>query len=119
MQIDRQQWDRIGRESFARRLVALIRRHHPERSATPADESLDAEIQRQLARTIGYGLADERSAATYIHAAWLLGLEFDQRIPGVHQILLEPTLPAARKAAALNDFVRTVFAALRPTGNVR
>ncbi|MEP6502349.1 MAG: hypothetical protein ABJD97_03395, partial [Betaproteobacteria bacterium] len=92
--------------------VALIRKHHPERSAGIADDALGAEIQRQLQRALGYGLADERSAATYVHSAWLLGLEFDQRIPGLRQILVDPDLPGTRKADALNDFSRTVFTTL-------
>jgi hypothetical protein len=115
MQIRQAQWDSIGREAFVRRLVALLRRHHPDRTASLDDDELGAEVRRQFTRAIGYGLADERSAATYIHSAWLLGQAFDERIPGVRQILLDPSLAAARKAAALNDFTRTVFATLAPS----
>jgi hypothetical protein len=119
MQISQRQWDRIGRVSFEQRLIGVIRNFHPGRAAALDDAQLGAEINRQLRRATAYGLADERSAATYVHAAWLLGPEFDQRIPGIRQILVDPQIPAAGKAAALNDFSHLVFAALSPSGAAR
>ncbi|MBC7664254.1 MAG: hypothetical protein H7276_10745 [Caulobacter sp.] len=119
MQISSEQWSQMGRDSFVRRMLVIIRRHHPEKSASLTDEALSAAIQRQFERALGYGLADEQAAATYIHSAWLLGQEFDERIPGIHQVLVDPALPAARKAAALDDFTRTVFTILSPPGRAQ
>jgi hypothetical protein len=111
-QISREQWKRLGQDSFDARMVAIIRRHHPEQAARLDFTSLVAAIRRQTARARDHGLADERSAATYVYTAWLLGEEFDRRIPAVAQLLADKTLAAADKSQALTDFSQLVFHAL-------
>ena len=111
-QISREQWNRLGQDSFDARMVAVLRRHHPGQAARVDFAALVGAIRRQAARARDHGLADERSAATYVHAAWLLGEEFDRRIPAVAQILGDPSMAAADKAQALADFSRLVFRAL-------
>ncbi|MBW8760556.1 MAG: hypothetical protein JF586_23480 [Burkholderiales bacterium] len=111
-QISREQWNRLGQDSFDARMVAVIRRHHPEQAARIDFPALVGAIQRQTARARAHGLSDERSVATYVHTAWLMGEEFDRRIPAVAQILADKAMSAADKARALTDFSRLVFRAV-------
>jgi hypothetical protein len=110
--ISQAQWDRMGQDSFDARLIAIIRRNHPEQAARVDFADLVGAIHRQVAKALCYGLRDERSAATYVYAAWLLGEEFDRRIPAVAQILQERRMAAAEKAAALGNFSKIVFRTL-------
>lgn len=116
-QISREQWNRLGQDSFDARMVAVLRRHHPEQVARVDFPVLVDAIRRQVVRARGHGLTDERSVATYVHAAWLLGEEFDRRIPAISQILADTTMTAAGKARALADFSRLVFRALGGAAN--
>jgi len=116
-QISREQWNRLGQDSFDARMVALLRRHHPEQAARVDFAALVGAIRRQAARARDHGLTDERSVATDVHAAWLLGEAFDHRIPAVAQILADQSLTAAGKAQALADFSRLVFRALGGAAN--
>jgi hypothetical protein len=107
--IARDQWDRMGQASFDARLIGIIRRNHPEQASRIDFTQLVGAIHRQTAKAQRYGLNDERSVATYVYAAWLLGEEFDRRIPALAQILHERNMPAADKAAALGNFSKLVF----------
>lgn len=111
-QISREQWNRLGQDSFDARMVAVIRRNHPEQAARTDLASLVDAIRRHAARARSHGLADERSVATYVHTAWLMGEEFDSRIPAVAQILADKSMTAADKSQALADFSKLVFRAL-------
>ena len=62
-----------------------------------------------MARAAGYGLVDEQSAAIFVLNTWLLGPDFDQRIPGLQQILSATQLSPGTKADALTNFSVTVF----------
>lgn len=110
--ISQAQWDKMGQDSFDGRLIAILRENHPEHASRMPFADLVAAIHRQSAKAACYGLCDERSVATYVYTAWLMGEEFDRRIPAVAQILRERTMPAARKAEALGNFSKLVFHAL-------
>jgi hypothetical protein len=110
--ISQAQWDQMGQDSFDARMIAILRRHHPEQAASVPFADLVAMIHRQLAHARGYGLHDERSAATYVHAAWLLGEEFDRRIPAIAQILRERRMTCLEKSAAIGHFCLLVFRTL-------
>jgi hypothetical protein len=110
--ISSKQWAALGRGSFESRMIAIIRRSHPAQAAAIDDRALAAEIRRQLAKAQAYAMTDELSAATYVYTAWLLGPDFDVRIPSLAQILSAPTMSPAAKSAALGNFNVTVFHAL-------
>jgi hypothetical protein len=110
--ISPQQWHRMGRDSFDARMVAVIRRHHPAQAARVPFEQLVQAIHRQVARARTHGLNDERSVATYVYAAWLLGEEFDRRVPAMAQVLAERRLHAAEKATAIGNFCKLAFGVL-------
>jgi len=111
-QISSEQWSQMGRDSFDARLIAIIRRNHPDQAAKMDFASLVHAFHRQAAKAQRYGLTDEHSAATYVYTAWLMGEEFDTRIPAVAQILADRRMRAADKAKALGNFSKLVFRTL-------
>jgi len=111
-QISSEQWNQMGRDSFDSRLIAIIRRNHPEQARKMDFAALVGALRRQAAKAGHYGLTDEFSAATYAYTAWLMGEEFDTRIPAVAQILADRRMKATEKAKALSNFTRLVFRTL-------
>ena len=111
-QISSEQWKQLGRDSFAARLIAIIRRNHPDQAAKMDFAAVVGAFQRQATKAQHYGLTDEHSAATFVYTAWLMGEEFDTRIPAVAQILNDKRMKAAEKARALGNFTRLVFRTL-------
>jgi hypothetical protein len=111
-QISSEQWTRMGRDSFDARLIAIIRRNHPDQAAKMDFATVVGAFHRQAAKAERYGLTDEHSAATYVYTAWLMGEEFDTRIPAVAQILNDRRMKATEKAKALGNFSRLVFRTL-------
>ncbi len=111
-QISSEQWAQLGRDSFDARLIAIIRRNHPDQAAKMDFASAVAAFHRQAAKARHYGLTDEHSAATYVYTAWLMGEEFDTRIPAIAQILADRRMKAIEKAKALANFSRLVFRTL-------
>jgi hypothetical protein len=106
------QWKQMGRDSFDARLLAIIRRNHPDQAAKMDFAGTVGAFHRQAAKAQTYGLTDERSAATYVYTAWLMGEEFDTRIPAIAQILNDRRMKAIDKAKALANFSRLVFRTL-------
>jgi hypothetical protein len=104
------QWRQLARDSFASWMLATIAEAHPDVAVDRP--RLVPEIGRQVDRAVSYGLADEHSAARYVYVGWLLGFDFDTRIPAVAQVLGAGHLDASRKAAFLLDFALASFRAL-------
>ena len=111
-QISSEQWSQLGRDSFDARLIAIIRRNHPDQAEKMDFPTVVRALRRQAAKAQHYGLTDEHSAATYAYIAWLMGEEFDTRIPAVAQILADRRMKAPEKAQALSNFSRLVFRTL-------
>ena len=111
-QISSEQWKQLGRDSFDARLIAIIRRNHPDQAAKMDLASVVGAFRRQATKAQHYGLTDEHSAATFVYTAWLMGEEFDTRIPAIAQILNDKRMKAAEKARALGNFSRLVFRTL-------
>jgi hypothetical protein len=111
-QISSEQWKQLGRDSFDARLIATIRRNHPDQAAKMDFAEVIGAFHRQAAKAQHYGLTDEHSAATYVYTAWLMGEEFDTRIPAIAQILGDKRMKAVDKAKALGNFQRLVFRTL-------
>lgn len=112
IQISRSQWDAMGQASFDDRLIAILRAHHPAQVAAMPFAELVRALHRQKDRAQAYGLDDERSVAQYVYTSWLMGEEFDRRIPSINQILRDRRMPATQKGAALSHFSQLVFGAL-------
>ncbi|MEP6503119.1 MAG: hypothetical protein ABJD97_07315 [Betaproteobacteria bacterium] len=107
--ISQAQYKAMGQDSFDSRLISILRQNHPEQLGRMEFPTLVGAIHRQSANAQRYGMNDERSVATYIYTAFLLGEEFDRRIPALSQILRERKMPAREKAAALSNFSKLVF----------
>ena len=116
-QISSEQWQQLGRDSFDARLIAIIRRNHPEQAAQMDFAAVVGAFHRQTAKALRYGLTDEHAAATFVYTAWLLGEEFDSRIPAIAQILNDKRMKAIEKAKALSNFSRLVFRTLSGAAN--
>jgi uncharacterized protein (DUF2342 family) len=115
-QISSEQWNQMGRDSFDARLIAIIRRNHPEQAEKMDFVQVVGAFRRQATKAQHYGLNDEHSAATYVYTAWLMGEEFDTRIPAVAQILADRRMKSTEKATALANFSRLVFRTLSGGG---
>lgn len=113
-QFTKNQWSELGRLTFERRVIDIIRLRYPVQSHDLTDEVLGAVITVQAKRAVEYGLVDEQSATAYVLTAWLLGEDFDTRIPILQQVLLAHDLTAAEKSKALTDFTLAAFDALSP-----
>ena len=107
--ISQAQWDQLGLSDFASRMVGLLREQFPEQTAALRNDQLAAPIPDLVARAASYGLVDEHSAAIFVLNTWLLGPDFDQRIPALQQILSSTQLSPGTKADALTNFSVTVF----------
>jgi len=107
--ISQDQWNQLGQLNFESRMVAILRGQFPDQTAAFSNEQLAAPIPALVARAAGYGLVDEQSAAIFVLNTWLLGPDFDQRIPGLHQILVSKQLSPGTKADALTNFSVTAF----------
>lgn len=107
--ISQAQWDKMGQDSFDARLIAIIRENYPDQAARIPFAELVGAMHRQIAQARCYGLHDEHSVAVYVYTAFLLGEEFDRRIPGISQILRERRMPSPKKAEALSNFSKLVF----------
>ena len=90
-------------------MVTIFREQFPEQTASFSSDQLTAPIPALVARAASYGLSDEQSAAIFVLNTWLLGPDFDQRIPGLQQILSSKQLSPGTKADALTNFSVTVF----------
>lgn len=109
LKFDADQYVSLGRESYLRRLIALIHEHFPRLAAEFDQEALADGLWEQTLLAQRYGLDDERSAATFALTAWMLGKGFDRNIPALRQILESDQLSPTRKGQALLDFTLLLF----------
>jgi hypothetical protein len=107
--ITQDQWNQLGQRNFESRMVSILRDHFPVQTAAFSDEQLAAPMPALVERAARYGLVDEQSAAIFVLNTWLLGPDFDQRIPGLQQILDSKQLSPGTKADALTNFSITAF----------
>lgn len=81
MRIRNEQLDQMGHsrvEDFERRLIAHLRKHHPEELSKYSDEDVRAYVQECRARAKNlYGIESEQGIACYSQLAFLLGDTFE------------------------------------------
>lgn len=102
---------RDQREAFADRVAAHLREHFPDAAALPWQE-LKAGAAKQVRKAEGYGLELEQELATYATSAWLLGEDFDQRMPAAGAVLSSVKLSGEEKRQWLEEYTREIFARL-------
>lgn len=71
-----------------------------------------AMLRQQVARARGHGLSAELDVARYVIAAWLLGPEFDTRLPAMAQVLGDSRWTAAQRAESVERTATALLAAL-------
>ncbi|WP_394787797.1 hypothetical protein [Rhodoferax sp.] len=101
MQIQQAQIDSLATGWFEQRMVKLI-----GDTIAGARESVNsmagrAFLQEQTARASRHGLLVELDVARFVITAWLLGSDFDSRIPAFVEILGDPTLLPSQKSKAI------------------
>ena len=57
-QISSEQWTQLGRDSFDARLIAIIRRHHPDQAAKMDFAAVVGAFHRQAAKAQRYATID-------------------------------------------------------------
>jgi hypothetical protein len=109
--IREQQMDEFARnqrEGFVDRVTVHLRAHFPDAAVVPWAE-LRAGVAAQIARGERYGLELEQENAVYVTAAWLLGEDFDTRMPAAEAVLSSPNLSGEEKRRWLDEFTRELF----------
>ena len=71
-----------------------------------------AMLWHQVARARNHGLSAELDIARYVIAAWLLGPEFDTRLPAMAQVLANGRLTAAQRAETVERTATALLASL-------
>ena len=109
------QLDRMAELRLEDHLRSFIVEGSQDRQATYAELTSPegaAEIRRQVARARSYGFTAELDLARYVISAWLLGVDFDTRLPAMAQILADTRLTPAQRAEAIQQVTTTLLATL-------
>ncbi len=99
------------------RIGALLIDSFPEASRMPRDQ-LDAMVHRGCEKAHHYGLVSERAAALVVLVSWLHGEDFDTRLPGMSDWLLNSQNSSAEKLSLLSRYLQPA-AATDTTGQRR
>ena len=114
MRLRSEQMDALAtdqRERYADRVAAHLREQFPDAAAMPWNE-LRTGVVAQIAKAETHGLALEQEQATYVTASWLLGDDFDSRMPAAEATLSSAKLTGEEKRQWMEEFTREVFARL-------
>ena len=96
---------------FADRVVTHLKEHFPD-AAVLAPTELHAGVLKQIANAEGYGLYLEQEQAAYVTSAWLMGEDFDTRMPAAESVLSAAALTGEEKRQWLEEFTRKIFTCL-------
>lgn len=107
-----QQFSLLRQRRLEDRLIALLTDSEPEAAAVLAEPEGRAELHRQCERARGYGLENDHDLARYVIAAWLMGTDFDERIPAMADVLGSVDLHGSEKAQAIEQICTAIFQAL-------
>ncbi|MBT9489207.1 MAG: hypothetical protein IV093_17015 [Rubrivivax sp.] len=104
LNINDEQFQRIGLESFVSRIRTILAHRFPADAALIASRDFEVSVVALIDRAEGYGLSDGQSAAIFAVTAWLLGADFDTRYPELQALLQRCDLSSKQKAVALEVF---------------
>jgi len=94
----------LGERSFAQRFREVLVEAYPARAGRIPPSELEAQILKQARNAEEYGLLSEQPVATFVMTAWLLGPDFDEKIPAVQEQLSSNRLTENEKAEWLERF---------------
>lgn len=93
-------------------MIDFLHDKYPESKAVPTEE-LRVGVREQIAKArTSYGFETEQQLAAYVHAAWLMGMDFDTRFPSATERLQSPAYSAQDKAEWLAAWTTGLFEAL-------
>jgi hypothetical protein len=104
-------FSRASEERFADRLVNFLQAQFPDALSEPRGQ-LKAAIVDQVARARGHGFTTEAQLAIYVTTAWVLGPEFDTRMPPMEEALANPLSTPQDKVAFLELWTKKLFRTL-------
>jgi hypothetical protein len=103
----------IGEARFQQRLGDLLLESVPDsRRVVDTPEGCQA-LREQCAKARRYGMGAELDVASYVIAAWLLGLDFDTRFPAMAEVLANDQMTPSQKAFAITQITSVVLAELQ------
>ncbi|UFS70706.1 hypothetical protein LPW11_00610 [Geomonas sp. RF6] len=97
----------LGDGIYAERMRLFLNEHFPESREIPKDE-LEREILELTERAASHQLILETHVAPFIVAAWIMGLDFDDRFHSVKDVLNDLELGSDAKAEWLWRFLDEV-----------
>jgi hypothetical protein len=104
MQITNEQRVALGYAPFVERFRVLLLECFPQASVSLDHKEFGSIAVEQAKVARSYGLRSESAVATFLLSAWLLGVDFDRRIPAIHEQLTS-ALHESDKAEWLEAFV--------------
>ena len=70
-------------------------------------------LSEQCAKARSYGMGAELDVASYVIAAWLMGLDFDTRFAAMSEVLTSDQMTPSQKAFAITQITSVVLAELQ------
>ena len=113
LQLRQAQIDSLAAAWFEQRLVRLIADTIPAARDSVNTEAGKSFLRQQSAQAQHHGLVVELDVARFAITAWLLGPDFDSRIPAFAEILRDLQLTAAQKSKAIELIASNLLAELR------
>ena len=101
-------FSQASEERFADRLVSFLQAQFPDAASEPRGQLKPAVID-QVTRARGHGFTTEAQLSVYVTTAWLLGPDFDTKLPPVEEALASPLNTPQDKAAWLERWTKKLF----------
>lgn len=111
-QLDEAQLAAIGRATFGRRAADALAQIYPAQAPLFGSDAFRKGLVPLIERAQKHGLLSERSVFHFLHAAWIFGPEFDEKVPPLKALLADEALEAELKADRLRDAVRVTLETL-------
>ena len=112
LQLRQAQFDSLANAWFEQRLAGLIADSIPGARDSVNTEAGLVFLREQTAQAQRHGLVVELDVARFVITAWLLGPNFDARIPAFAEILGNPTLSPSQKSKATELIASNLLAEL-------
>lgn len=99
-----EQFKQLGLSIYVERMRGYLHEVFPETKDIHR-KVLGQMIEELTERAAGYKLVLETHVAPFIAAAWILGMDFDERFPAAGEVLLDYEMDCELKAQWLWDFI--------------
>ena len=113
LHLDHHQLRGLADTQFGQRMAQVLATVDPAAPAALQTPDGQAMLWQLVQRAQGHGLHAELDIGRYLVCAWLLGPDFDTRLPAMQQILAEPRLSPSQRADAIERLAGTVMDTLR------